>query len=540
MNIIKQLDDLHQYCGRDNLLQSELGGTVPLPLWANHDIAVIGPPKSKSVYILCTPGSQSSQSYFNAVSSCHEKRISIVSTVVVERSIIKMLQEDKEESAIESRTTTAADQVLFDRMLKEAVMQGVSDILIDNNNGRYNIKYDIDTLVQPVRGITRVEAESMMRHFYQNLADQDVVEDSVFSFEKAQFAAGDGIWSDQKIRIRYQSKPSFPEGCDFSLRLLNLSDAGGFSRYENLMLSSAQTKLLALINQSESGAIITAGITSSGKTTTNKVMIEEILRAVPGIQIRTAESPPEYIITGARQHHVGEDASGETDVYAETIKELMRMRPDKIYIGEIRSRQTAELFGRAVLSGHGVYTTIHTDSPYEIITRLEGEGMSRDVLSSGHFINGLIYQKRLPKLCGNCKVSYNDSTNTDLKERLKLLKSDLSGIYFHNEEGCTHCGGRGIKGSIVCMEIVRPNKAMRLCLKEKDETGFYVEWLKLGRRSGYGNAVETSLYHCLRNMVHGLISPAHMELRYGELSSLLLEEQTRTWSSKDGFGISLV
>lgn len=540
MIVIKQLEKLQKHCGRESVLQSEYGGLVPLPDWIAGDIALMGPPKTKSVYLVCTPDAKGGQSFFAAVSACHEKRVSIADTVLAERSIIKMLKEDQVTAGSDNKTATAADQILFDQMLKEAVSQGVSDILIDNNNGRYNIKYDIDTLVQSVRGITRTEAESMMRHFYQNLADQEAVEDPMFSFEKAQFAAGDGLWNDQKIRIRYQSKPSFPEGCDFALRLLNLSDAGGFSRFENLALSDDQVVLLKQINQMESGAIVIAGITSSGKTTTIKVMIEELLRSIPGIQIRTAESPPEYIINGARQHHVGEDVSGEVDVYAETVKELMRMRPDRIYIGEIRSRQTAELFGRAVLSGHGVYTTIHTDSPYEIITRIEGEGVSRDVISSGQFLNGLIYQKRLPKLCEHCKIPAAKENNESLKERLSLLKTDLSGVHFRSTNGCNHCGNRGVSGSIVCMEIIRPNKAMRQRVRNKDESGFYSEWQKVAEAAGYGDAMETSLFHALRNMANGIICPSHIEWRYGEISTLLLQEHTRTWSLDDGFSIRLV
>ncbi|WP_422452213.1 GspE/PulE family protein [Endozoicomonas sp. ALC066] len=538
MAIIKQIESLYDICGRESILQSDPGGLIPLPSWVADDVVIIGPQKSKTVYLIHSPDSRESQAFYVAATACMDKRVSIAGQLVAESSIIKILKQEKTGSKLTTKTSSASDQILFETLMKEAVAENVSDILIDNSNGRYTVKFDIDTIVRPVRGITRDEAEAMMRHFYQNIADQDVVEDSIFSFDKAQFAAGDGIWNDQKVRVRYQSKPSFPEGCDFSLRLLNLSDSAGFNRYTDLCLSPSQLALFQSMNQTESGAVLVAGITGSGKTTTIKVLIEECLQENPGIQIRTAESPPEYVIRGARQHHVGEDVSGETDVYAETVKELMRMRPDRIYIGEIRSRQTAELFSKAVLSGHGVYTTIHTDSPYEIITRLEGEGVSRDVVSSGNFINGLIYQKRLPRLCNDCKLPLD--ANTDLNKRLSLLKTDLSGVFTQNPEGCQSCGNSGVRGSIVCMEIVKPNRKMRNALRKKNEQEFYKYWLELGQEAGYGDAVETALYHGLKNMVKGIICPTHIERRFSGLTPLLLKEQTHTWSEDNGFSIPLV
>lgn len=539
MAIIKQIEDLYDHCGRENVLQSDPGGLIPLPVWVADDVAIIGPQKSKTVYLIYSPEARESQAFYAAAGACLDKRVSIAGQLMAENSIIKILKQEKASGESFNKTSSASDQILFETLMKEAVAQNVSDILIDNNSGRYNVKFDIDTIVRPVRGVTRDEAEAMMRHFYQNIADQDVVEDSIFSFDKAQFAAGDGIWNDQKIRVRYQSKPSFPEGCDFSLRLLNLSDAGGFNNFEDLALSASQVAVLRSINQTESGAVLVAGTTGSGKTTTIKVLIEECLRENPGIQIRTAESPPEYVIRGARQHHVGEDISGETDVYAETVKELMRMRPDRIYIGEIRSRQTAELFSKAVLSGHGVYTTIHTDSPYEIITRLEGEGVSRDVISSGSFINGLIQQKRLPKLCNKCKLPL-DNANKELSKRLSLLKCDLSGVFTQNPEGCQSCGKSGVRGSVACMEVVKPNREMRNAIRNKNEQEFYKIWVELGREAGFGDAVETNLYHALRNMMQGLICPTQLERRFGRLTPLLLKEKTHTWSEDHGFSIAMV
>ena len=541
MSIIKHIEEIWDVCGQDVTVVSNSYGSVPLPKWLDNQVVLLGSGKKKNaVFLVCTPEAEYDQPHFTAINACNDRSITITDTLIAEPSVLKILLEERPDKTTQV-LSTVDDQILFDKMISEAVSQGVSDIIIDNHSGRYAINYDIDTIVKPVRAITRAEAEAMMRHFYTNIADQDVVEDSIFSFNKAQFAAGDGVWNEQKIRIRYQSKPSFPEGCDFALRVLSLSETNGFSAFENLCLSPDQTGLLKYVNRNDSGAIMFAGVTGSGKTTSIKVMLEECIRAYPGIQIRSAESPPEYIIRGVRQHHVGEDVSGNTDVYSENIKELMRMRPDRIYIGEIRGRQTAELFSKAVLSGHGVYTTIHTDSPYEIVTRLEGEGVDRDVISSGSFLNALVYQKRLPRLCEKCKVPFDEMSQMDkVKSRLDLLKSGFENTHFHNPEGCTFCQYRGVKGSMVCMEIVRPTPKIRSCIKNKDERGFYKEWYDFALESGFGDSAESSLFHAFRNMTQGSICPSHVERAFGDITPFMLTEKTRSWSKDHGFAIRLV
>src|SRR5690625_7297064 len=149
----------------------------------------------------------------------------------------------------------------------------------------------------------------MMRYFYTKQADQDTVEEPVFKFNTAQFAAGDGVWGGHRTRIRYQSKVAFPAGTDFALRLLARSETSGCNSIEDLNITHAQARMLARASKRDAGAIVLAGQTSSGKTTTVKVLLETLHRARPDIVIRSLESQPEYIIKGGHQHAGREETS---------------------------------------------------------------------------------------------------------------------------------------------------------------------------------------------------------------------------------------
>ena len=151
---------------------------------------------------------------------------------------------------------------------------------------------------------------------------------------------------------------------------------------------------------------------------------------------------------------------------------------------------------------------------------------------------GKVYQKRFPRLCGKCKIPLSND-DVALKERLSILKADLSEVYIRSDKGCRTCNHRGVKGTIVCMELVMPNHAMRQAIAHGDEDTFSKEWVDLCAKADFGDSVETSLYHALRHMALGDISPKHLETRFGVIDSLLLTEKTRTWDETNGFSIPL-
>lgn len=548
MERIRQTDELARRLGTSEwVLLSSDDGELSLSAQARSKAALVSSGSNRECLLLIAPGCRPSQAFFEAMSRAVRSDYA-VTPYYAEQSVLTLLnniaQTASAEDAKDKELITQEDRERLNELVTEAVSRNAADIMISphkNNVNQYMAELDIDTVITAYRDYTKEEVEGMMRYFYTKQADQDTVEEPVFKFNTAQFAAGDGVWGGHRTRIRYQSKVAFPAGTDFALRLLAMSETSGFNSIEDLNITPAQARMLALASKRDSGAIVLAGQTSSGKTTTVKVLLETLHRARPDIVIRSLESPPEYIIKGVHQHAVRESKGGELQSLAEHVKELMRMNPTYLFMGEVRGAESANLFLHMLDSGHGVITTSHAGSPVGIYNKLESQGVSRAVTTQHGYINALIYQRRLPRLCPECKIPIHDSSRSEDRaalERLKILQASLHAVHVANPEGCQHCSRRGIQGTRVAMDVVRPDNRMADMIREGNISGFNKRWATLCQTNGWGDAAETSLYHSLRLVLAGEVSIHTVEARYSEIDTTLLTDECRTWTG-GGFGCEL-
>ncbi len=478
--------------------------------------------------VLVSPNAFPSQAYFLVTEALVRDELTI-ECHYAELSVLQLLSETQKE--IQKDTVSEGDARLFNDLMNEAVKRRASDIFLNKTGfNSYECLFDIDTRTVPYRDYTSTETAGMMRYFYQAIADSH--EDSMFSLDEAQFAAGEGTWLGNRVRLRFQSKKEFRYGNDFAIRTLFMSEAGGFNSYDDLQLPTSQAALLQMVSKRENGAVLLGGVTSSGKTTTVKVMLEALKARNPSLVIRTAEKPPEYLIRGARQYAVSQD-------YEEDIRHLMRMNPTILFIGEISDRSTAKLFLLSTETGHGVLTTIHTTNPYNILDRLESYGIDRSVMTQEGNINALIYQRRLPTTCKSCGIPATEATD---EHRPVLRRFAMSGlpsdqIVIHNRKGCSECNNSGFKGGRVAMEVVMPDSSALMALRARDKAAFDKAWLKRCAESGYGDACETHLYHSLRLVSEGHVCPYVVEEKYSVLDKTYLRDNCRTWSDGRGFEI---
>jgi len=206
---------------------------------------------------------------------------------------------------------------------------------------------------------------------------------------------------------------------------------------------SALTLLLSIIAKPE-GIVLVTGPTGSGKTTTLYSILSHV--NTESVNIMTLEDPVEYPIPLIRQSSVNEAAKLD---FASGIRSLMRQDPDIILVGEIRDHATAEMALRAAMTGHQVYSTLHTNSAIGAIPRLLDIGILPDILAGN--IIGVMAQRLIRVLCRHCKYPYQP----DAAER-KLL-----GLH-HNEEvtlyraaGCDICRHQGYTGRQAIMEILK-------------------------------------------------------------------------------------
>jgi general secretion pathway protein E/type IV pilus assembly protein PilB len=187
------------------------------------------------------------------------------------------------------------------------------------------------------------------------------------------------------------------------------------------------------------------GPTGSGKTTTLYSILNHINEE--GQNIMTLEDPVEYPMAMIRQTSIAESAKLD---FANGIRSMMRQDPDVILVGEIRDADTADMAFRAAMTGHQVYSTLHTNSAIGAVPRLLDIGILPDIMAGN--IIGVIAQRLLRRLCPHCRKSY-----TAQPHERRLLGLDQAGAapLLYRPGGCHHCDFQGYRGRLAIMELLR-------------------------------------------------------------------------------------
>jgi type II secretory ATPase GspE/PulE/Tfp pilus assembly ATPase PilB-like protein len=192
------------------------------------------------------------------------------------------------------------------------------------------------------------------------------------------------------------------------------------------------------------GIILVTGPTGSGKTTTLYSVLNHI--NTDGLNIMTLEDPVEYPMTLIRQASVGDTAKMD---FANGIRSLMRQDPDVILVGEVRDEDTATMAFRAAMTGHQVYSTLHTNSALGAIPRLLDIGIVPDILAGN--IIGVIAQRLIRRLCKHCKQPYEASA---AECKILGVRSDRA-TTLYRAVGCDHCDYQGYRGRMAIMELLK-------------------------------------------------------------------------------------
>lgn len=200
------------------------------------------------------------------------------------------------------------------------------------------------------------------------------------------------------------------------------------------------------------GIILVTGPTGSGKTTTLYAALNEA--NTDDIKILTTEDPVEYEIDGIVQISINE-AIGLT--YAKCLRAILRQDPDKLLVGEIRDLQTATIAIEASLTGHIVFSTLHTNDAPSAITRMIDQGSESFLVAAT--LEAIIAQRLVRRICTNCKIQY-DATDENLME-LGLRREDVGDVKFSTGKGCDFCHNSGYKGRTGIFEFMRINDQIR-------------------------------------------------------------------------------
>lgn len=347
-----------------------------------------------------------------------------------------------------------------------------SDIHLEPEESGVRLRVRIDGILKDVEDIGK-ESYNLILNRIKILADlklniRDIAQDGRFTVRETDVA---------DIEVRVSLNPSgFGETA--VLRLLNpetialsISDLGFRSDDAALMREELKRP---------NGMILVTGPTGSGKTTTLYACLKEV--SSPDIKIITIEDPIEYHLTGIEQTQVDETAGYD---FKNGLRSILRQDPDVILVGEIRDEETAEIALHSSLTGHLVFSTLHTNNAIGAVPRLLDLGIKTSVI--GPALNIVIAQRLLRKLCLDCRSALEPSEELKIKIKsfldglpLKIDKPAFKKTSLYQAVGCEKCNGTGYKGRIGIFELLKFDKEFASIITET-VTEFDIEKTALSR-----------------------------------------------------------
>ena len=324
---------------------------------------------------------------------------------------------------------------LISALLADAVERSASDIHFEPEQNFLRIRYRIDGVLRQVRSLHKTYWPAMAVRLKvmakMNIAETRAPQDGRISATMA----------GRMVDFRVASLPT-AHGENVVLRILDRQK--GIVPIDKLGLEEAQLELLKRMIARPEGIILVTGPTGSGKTTTLYSILNHI--NTDGVNIMTLEDPVEYPMTLIRQTSVSEAAKLD---FANGIRAMMRQDPDVILVGEIRDKDTAEMAFSAAMTGHQVYSTLHTNSAAGAFPRLLDIGIVPDILAGN--IIGILAQRLVRKLCRTCRQSYDP----DAKARRLLGMAATDSAKLFRAVGCAKCDYQGYSGRRSILELLK-------------------------------------------------------------------------------------
>ncbi|MBF0203528.1 MAG: type II/IV secretion system protein [Desulfamplus sp.] len=328
---------------------------------------------------------------------------------------------------------------LVNHVINRALELGVSDIHIEPRRHMVLVRYRIDGVLHDQESIS-VKLKAAIISRIKLMAKLDIAERRLPQDGRIKIKAGQ-----DEVDIRVSTVPTH-FGESIVLRLLNKENVS--LDLKKLGFNDLLLKKFRSVISMPFGILLVTGPTGSGKTTTLYAALSEI--NTPDKKIVTVEDPVEYQMDGVNQVQV-QSSIGLT--FAHTLRSFLRHDPDVMLIGEIRDSETAEIAVQAALTGHMVFSTLHTNDAAGAVTRLEDMGIERFMISSS--LVGVLAQRLVRKICSQCskKVTLSNEQLESLAIDFDLSSEHLTPVFYRGE-GCKLCGETGYKGRLGIFELM--------------------------------------------------------------------------------------
>ena len=341
---------------------------------------------------------------------------------------------------------------LVNLIILEAIEVRASDIHIEPFEHEVKIKYRIDgILVERTPSSKRLQAAIVSR--LKIMADMNIAERFVPQDGHIEFTGKNG-----RVDLRVSTIPTV-NGEAIELRILDRS--ASLMRLQDLGMNEQCLKGFEQCLRKTHGVVLVTGPTGCGKTTTLYASLNKIYS--PAVKMITIEEPVEYQLEGINQMPVN-PKRGLT--FATGLRHILRHDPDIVMVGEIRDKETANIAIRAALTGHLVFSTLHTNDAPGAVTRLIDMGVEPFLLASS--LEAVLGQRLVRKICPHCKESYKPNEN--LIGSLNGSMTINPDTKFYHGVGCNECGQTGFAGRSGIYELFRITGTLRDLISKKPTT----------------------------------------------------------------------
>jgi len=362
---------------------------------------------------------------------------------------------------------------LLNLVLLQAIRDKASDIHFEPFEDEYKMRYRIDGVLYEMIPPPKYIAAALSSRI-KVMADLDIAERRLPQDGRISLTV-----QGNPVDLRVSVLPTM-FGESVVLRILDRSQAK-FDLGE-LGLRPREHEIIRQLIHKPNGIIIVTGPTGCGKTTTLYSALDELNDI--GTKIITTEDPVEYDVDGLIQVQMKSEI-GLT--FARCLRSILRQDPDIILVGEIRDLETAQISAQASLTGHVVFTTLHTNDAPSSIARLLDLGVEPFLITAT--IEGIVAQRLVRRICKNCKTQF-EPTETQLME-LQLTPDEVKGKKFYYGRGCSNCNGTGYKGRIGIFEIMVFNDEIRdLIMNQASTSVLRAAGMKAGMRLLRDNGLE--------------------------------------------------
>jgi len=398
------------------------------------------------------------------------------------------------------------------RLMRTAAQKGASDIHMVMVGSKAKIQFRIHGELHLENEVTADEGELMMSSLYNSMIDSS--SDPNFDRSRRQqgrlrkeYADKANIWSGRLATTPAES------GSAMALRLLYKRRSGRPSTAQ-LGYLPQQVEILNETKRRGKGICILSGGTGSGKSTTLECLLSEYSIETGGKRrVLTIEHPVEFPIEGAVQTPIidknGLDDEGVAVEFAHAITHSMRLDPDIMMVGEVRSPGSARAAFAAAMTGHGMYTTLHSNDWLTVFDRLRDLEITDSLLYDPTLVRCLVNQSLARTLCPHCRIKFSDNQDqVDELVRARIQRYCTPDTVWLRGPGCSQCL-KGINGRSVIAEVVSPNRGLMQAYQQ-GKFAAYDYWMK------HGGITKCS--HLIQRINEGLVDPT-----LGELDVCLLD-----------------